>query len=254
MPTMIVILVPLFGMSWVLGHVTRKTPYNHLAAAVIFVISMLNGLHYVHVFDQSIVYYQFRSLEIADYLPALSGYALGYFVAHFRGLVYAPFKAIAIAASLYAMFLPVAKEITNPLILYGAPRFVVNGVLVQRTNSTCGPCSLAVILDSYGISKSEDEIAMASRTSASGTELWYLARYARSLGFRAEFRFDNGTVFESSIIGIRLGQTGHFVAVLRVDGNEVLIHDSTSGLKTISFQDLRGRFQYSGISLLIRRA
>lgn len=55
----------------------------------------------------------------------------------------------------------------------------------------CGPASLKIVLDYYGVEKSERELASLTHTDMDlGTTAQELARVAESLGFRSEIRED----------------------------------------------------------------
>lgn len=59
-----------------------------------------------------------------------------------------------------------------------------DGVCLQSTMATCGPCSLATVFRSLGEPKTEAAIARGAFNSMTSTESWYLLRYARRQGLR----------------------------------------------------------------------
>jgi hypothetical protein len=234
-----------------LGWVCRRHWAIYTALPVAFLLAVGNAWYYLHLSDTWSAYFQYRSYAVVDFTPSLAGFVVGFSFRHARGIVHAPWKAALVALSLYALFLPVAKPLIDPLQLRGPEHRVVDHTIIQRANSTCGPCALAIILDHYGISTSEDEIARACYTSASGTEAWYLARYARSLGCATRFHFDQTSVTPGSIVGITLAGTGHFISILAVDGEHITAHDSTIGRETISRKSLQEKLHFTGMSLVI---
>lgn len=57
----------------------------------------------------------------------------------------------------------------------------------------CGPASLKIVLDYYGVHKSEQELALLTETTELGTNDTHIARAAESLGFEVVIK--NGSSF-----------------------------------------------------------
>lgn len=72
---------------------------------------------------------------------------------------------------------PVEKELDNKW---------KDGVCLQTTAASCGPCCVATMLNIYGIRKSEKEIAPKVFLSGMGSDFWHLARYLRMEGLEVE--------------------------------------------------------------------
>ncbi len=51
--------------------------------------------------------------------------------------------------------------------------------------SMCGPASLKIVLNYYGVDKSEEELAMLTNATESGTDDASIVHAAESLGFKA---------------------------------------------------------------------
>lgn len=123
-----------------------------------------------------------------------------------------------------------------------------NGVCLQSGGSTCGPASLATLLSLYGTRKSEEEIARNVYSSASGTENWYMIRYARNLGFKVTcfYEKDYEKAQFPSIIGTSLGKIGHFVVLMDRRADVYVIGDSLIGRMELSREKLNRRYKFEG--------
>lgn len=214
-----------------------------------FFASSLNAIYYLHFLDHSSIYYTYRSWPWADFTPAASGFLIGSLFSqhksHARWMAY-----LTILAALIFMATPWIKPLLIPLNSFENPRWYRN-VCMQTSFSTCGPCSAVNVLKKYGVNITEAEAATACMTSETGTELWYIARYIRSLGLHADFINDANHIPSSSIIGLDLGGTGHFVTVLSVNENHIEIADSCQGPVSITFDKLISSYHYSGLALVI---
>lgn len=128
-----------------------------------------------------------------------------------------------------------------------------DNVAIQSTGSTCGPSSLATILNYYGKQDTEANIAQHAYTSSSSTENWYLARYAHSQGFDYQFltvaKLDQ--VPTPSIIGVRLGYIGYFIVLLGTKNGLYEIADSLSGRAFLTERQFNQKYRYTGFALHI---
>jgi ABC-type bacteriocin/lantibiotic exporter with double-glycine peptidase domain len=124
-------------------------------------------------------------------------------------------------------------------------------VCLQSTASTCGPAAAATILRSFDFRTTEAKLAAAAHTSASGTEVWYLIRELRRLGFAATPRTRVrvlGEVTSPAIAGVRNASTGtgHFVALVRRDEDTWHLGDPLTGGATCSTAEATNRFDFTG--------
>lgn len=131
-----------------------------------------------------------------------------------------------------------------------------NDIAMQTTPSTCGPASLTTILTRYGDTVSERKIAEGAYTSGSGTENWYLARYAASKGHGFQFLHepDLSQVPRPSIIGVKIGHYGHFVTLLDRNMQAYLIGDSLSGPHWLTPEQFAEKYRYTGFVLHISKS
>ncbi|HOM02358.1 MAG TPA: C39 family peptidase [Acetivibrio sp.] len=131
-----------------------------------------------------------------------------------------------------------------------------DGVCLQSTGSTCGPSALATIFNYYGISKSEQEIARASFSSSSGTENWYLIRYAEKNGLKTEVSYKNSLedVPVPSIIGTYInGRIGHFITILGKEGDRFVVGDSLKGRLLLTEKEFNEYYTFSNFVLHLKK-
>ena len=145
-----------------------------------------------------------------------------------------------VVSLLRCSFLPAAcsyfnrNELTN---LSG--RIDSDGVYLQTTGYTCGPAATATVLNAYGIKDTERNIALNTGcNSYSGTKSLDLVdyintRYGNKL--RAEYRYfkDIDSLINTDAFFIAEVEAGaftdHFVAILGLDNNSVMIADPSVG-------------------------
>jgi ABC-type bacteriocin/lantibiotic exporter with double-glycine peptidase domain len=137
----------------------------------------------------------------------------------------------------------------------------------QETDYTCLPACIRIVLDFWGVSRTEQEIAQVCRANVAGTLLREAIAGVQQLGFHA-LRLDNGTFDDLTgylsqglpvIVGLAAavlypqGSGGHAVVVCGMEQNEVLYVDPISGteerLDTARF--MRAWRQRRGLGLVI---
>jgi ABC-type bacteriocin/lantibiotic exporter with double-glycine peptidase domain len=131
-------------------------------------------------------------------------------------------------------------------------------VCLQSTASTCGPAAAATILRSFGVNTTEAELASAARTSASGTEVWFLIRELRRRGFTVRPRTGIRTldqVTPPAIAGVRNASTGtgHFIALVRRESNNLFVGDPLTGGATYAMEDATNLFTFTGFFVEVSR-
>jgi hypothetical protein len=200
--------------------------------------------------------YGVRTVAGSELLAALAGFAAGWVqVRVVPKLRLSPLGARSVVPVLLAfgLMLPYLKPVLRPLSKASLRDLWQDGICMQSSVATCGPASAATILRELGIKASERELAEESFASASGTENWYLARALRRRGVRTEFRLDDK--LESAlpaIAGVRLKSadySGHFIAVLKREGDSLVVADPMEGRFTITFAELRSKYELTGFVL-----
>ena len=98
----------------------------------------------------------------------------GPFTRH-NGLVLSVFMMIPVY--IYPIIYPVEVELANNW---------EDGVCIQSSVASCGPCCAATILNYYGIRKSEKEVGPEVFLSKMGSDIWHLVRYIKDQGLNAK--------------------------------------------------------------------
>lgn len=214
--------------------------------------SILAGVYYLHVLPEWSWFYELRSW------PGFEGFALFLGGAAGACVTLLPrwLLPLALAGVLAMTMVPYLKPVLAPLPTDALSPKWENDVCLQSTPSTCGPASVATILRGLGLNVTEQEVATLAHTYAGGTEAWYLARLVRSKGLRAKFDFRHGMPEDLALpamVGIRLGNAGHFIAVLERNGEMLTIADPLSGKETVSLATLQKRCELTGFHLSIIR-
>lgn len=214
--------------------------------------SILAGVYYLHVLPEWSWFYELRSWKGFEAFALFLGAAAGAFVTLLPRRV----LPLALAGVLAMTMVPYLKPVLAPLPADAFSPKWENEVCLQSTPSTCGPASVATILRGFGLDVTEQEVATRAHTYAGGTEAWYLARLVRSKGLRAKFDFRRGMPEDLALpamVGIRLGNAGHFIAVLERNGEMLTIADPLSGKETVSLATLQKRCELTGFHLSIFR-
>lgn len=215
--------------------------------------TVLFSIYYLHVLPERAWFYTLRSWVGSEFLAVFlggAGAALATLLPRFL-------LSLPLFLALGTAFLPFMKRIMNPPNLAESKEYWEGDACFQSTASTCGPASSASILRSLGLPASEHEIAIASHTSASGTEAWYLARHLRSRGVDTHFDFRptfDPSVVLPAVVGVRLiGGSGHFIAVLAVKGNTVIFVDPLRGRKELALDAFLKAYSFSGFHLSVTK-
>jgi hypothetical protein len=206
--------------------------------------------YYAHVVD-SRLYFEWRAQPVTDLLPSLVGLTIGWFTSRTK-----PRSILASAiATLTLVGLAHAKPHLIPLAAPLQDTWNAN-VCLQSTGATCGPCSAATVLRSLGVQATEAELATESHTSATGTLNWLLVRALRARGVRATYHQPHGieAVRFPAILGVRMGQVGHFIAYLGRDANGYLLGDPLVGPETLGPVEFARRYQFDHFAIELERA
>jgi hypothetical protein len=214
--------------------------------------------YYFKVLGEPIWLYEFRSLPGSELAAAGAGFLAG--CLHGRFSTSARFRTI-VGNRLFAilLFFGLIGPYVKPLLL--PPRWSQfedrwsDGVCLQTSESSCGPACAATLLRQLGQPASEKEIARESYTSRHGTENWYLARALRRHGAPVQFILQTDASQPwpcPAIAGVRLGESGHFITILRCQGDKYVIGDPLGGQHAQSQADWRNVYQFTGFCLVFK--
>jgi hypothetical protein len=210
------------------------------------------AVYYLHILPEDAWFYTLRSWPGSEFLAVFLGCAGGAAATLLpRWLPGVPLLAVVglVAA-------PYIKPLIRPLsddIFRERSR---GEACLQSTGSTCGPASITTILRHLGVSTTEHTVARAAYTDTGGTEAWYLARYVRSRGLSAHFDFRDTfspEVGQPALVGVRLGNIGHFIAVLDCHDDQVTYADPLHGEEHVSLAEFQRRYDFTGFHMVIQR-
>lgn len=209
------------------------------------------AIYYAHLIEVPHWYYQFRSLKGTELLLIPIGIASGLLATFLpRPLVILP-----LLGSVAFTIVPFLKPLIGPISDQTFEDTWNDDICLQSTPSTCGAASTATILNHLGHQITEKEIARAAYSYTGGTEAWYLVRAIRAHGVEATFHSSPPGSISShdlpAIIGVKLGDIGHFIPVLSHQDGYYLIGDPLRGPETMTLEALRERYELTGFQLHI---
>lgn len=234
----------------------KKPLKSRVWLVVVAVIAAIPGasfaVYYAHIIPETSWYYQFRSIAGTELLMVFVGVAGGFFATLLPRLLLALplFGVVAISV------IPILKPLIGPLAQNELKDQWDGDVCLQSTGSTCGAASTATILKLLGIEATESEIAKEAHSYSGGTEAWYLARAARSRGCDVEFDFRSGFSPDGglpAVVGVRLGNIGHFIPVLGREGERFVIGDPLKGKEVLTLEELEKRYEFTGFHMRVKR-
>ncbi|CAN5909446.1 hypothetical protein BH11VER1_BH11VER1_09550 [soil metagenome] len=230
--------------------------FFRLKALLIFGIlalpSVLFATYYLHLLPEREWFYELRSWRGTEFLVVFLGAAAGALASLLpRAVLIVPLFGFMAAA-----MVPYLKPLMGPLADDDFREKWEGDACLQSTLSTCGPASVSTIMRRLGLPVSEREVARAAFTYTGGTEAWYLARYVRSNGLHARFAFHKSFAPSEelpAVVGVVVGNCGHFIAVLEVNNGQVSFVDPMFGPEKLSLSDFKERFTFTGFRLVIHK-
>ncbi len=221
-----------------------------LLFGVLAIPSILFASYYLHILPERVWFYTLRSWSGSELFAVFLGAAGGVFATLLPRFI----LVILLALTVLTVSVPYLKMIINPLRIADLKDKWEGDACLQSTESTCGPASSASILRFLGEDASESEIARSAYSTASGTEAWYLARYFRARGLTPKFDFQPTFVPSipmPSIVGVRMGSFGHFIAVLKISDGIITFVDPLSGKRELKAEEFLRAFTFTGFHLSI---
>ncbi len=267
MSALTALVVPLAFALFALGFVAwggaRAPPRARVALLVLCVpaalVAALFPAYFLHLkFLDQPWYYELRSREWADLLPALGGLSCGVLAGVMHQRRQGRDRAwLRVGAGLVVLLLLVS--FAKPWLTLVRPAVIRDewrgGVCLQSTPSTCGPCAAATVLRALGVPAKESELAHEARASRTGTQNWMLARALRRRGLEVAFdapeRLD--AVAAPAVVGVFLSSgAGHFVAWLGERDGRYVVGDPLEGELVLTPEEFARRYRFGRFALLVR--
>ncbi len=251
---MVLTLAITLGLALCAAVVGWRAPRSRalgVGAVVLALVATANVAYYAHRCDDLPGYFRYRTWWWADHVPALSGFLVGYCLKTLDRTARLASTAASALLALAAIVGPWAKPLLLPLDQLDPVGHWQDGICIQTTSSTCGPCALTNLLHRHGIVTSERELAFEAMTSGTSTELWYLARCAERRGFTTSFVAGDQALRPDAIIGKGLGGTGHFIAITAGADGTLAIADSVAGASHVPLAKAQKLLGTPGMSLLV---
>jgi len=228
-----------------------------IIAILMFIISLLFPMAYISkILSQMPIYCSFRAMPYCEVLvsfcvplAAIVSVSLNKAIKQKAFLICS--QSLIFILCLAFVSTPYIKPVIRPLNPVIFHEKYSDGVCMQSTSSTCGPACLVTILNQCGIVDTELSVAEHSFSCGSGTENWYLARYARQRGLYYKFSFIKNIreVQAPAIIGVGVGRSGHFITLLQYKDGLYTIGDPLIGLEKLSENELLQKYPFTGFVL-----
>lgn len=258
----------LFLLGFKISPVTRSTPYAiacFISAGILAIPALLFVAYYGHVLDRAVWFYAFRAAPYTELTASGIGVGAGLIVERVKWVDstthLARPKLMALGMVLFCcglLFIPYIKPLAAPLTVPLQDKWS-DGVCLQSTPATCGPCSAATLLRQFKIVTSEHELAAECFSYQGGTENWYVVRALRRRGIETQYLVTSpqpATLPVSSIAGVQLGgagRGGHFITILERSRDRYIIGDPLVGRLILTPKQVYSRYYFTGFFLIARR-
>jgi predicted double-glycine peptidase len=242
-----------------LARLVTRTGYRWLLGGLFFLFclpALSFILYYAHIFGEPLWYIQFRSIDYIEVLSSMWGLFFGFVFYDKPKNKYLHLQWPVLC--LFLIFIPFAKSYLMPPEILGTVMKDKwdDDVCMQTTHSTCGPAALATILTYSGIPTTEREVAVGSYTAVSGTEIWYLIRYARNHGMNVKIQVkkDLSMVSAPAILGTVIGgKYGHFIVLLEKKNDTIIIGDPAIGHRDLTESEFKEAYGFNGFAVSFTR-
>lgn len=258
-------------LGFVLFYIVRSKYQKHkkyqpvmlILSVLLFLVTLLFPMSYIGDYLTNIsLYTHFRTLPFVEVLIVFAVPLFACLSVHFSeessGKIAARknkmIRRVCLGLGVIYISSIYIKPVIRPINTYGAQERWLNDVCMQSSSSTCGPACLATIIHSYGPSKQEMEIAKHTYSCGSGTEIWYLLRYAKKLGFDYQLAQAQSIseVRTPAILGVNTFYgAGHFITVLENDEGTYYIGDPLEGDLYLTESEFNEKYQFTGFAVSI---
>ena len=125
-----------------------------------------------------------------------------------------------------------------------------NGVVMANDNYSCGPASLATVLNKYGLNLNLNEVSKHTNTSLNGTTMQSLIDTAKYYGFSAYgVEIDTKCLKENNIVHLNINGCEHWTIINKLTDTHVFLADSTEGNMNFTIDEFNSYFSKKAIVL-----
>ena len=227
-----------------------------VAAIACALPAVLMAAYYLHLYDDALWFYEFRSLPFSELSASAAGFP-AWLIQAWVAKRAPRLRALVPGLLMVGLFVPYMKPVIAPLDVERLAAVCKDGVCLQTTASTCGPASAASILRLFNVEETEKTLAREAFTSAGGTENWYLARALRRRGFDVRYEIQQKPVKQlpwPSVAGVTLpGGGGHFIAILGETAEGYVVGEPMSGKLIVPKSRVRTAYDFTGFFMVVEK-
>ena len=151
-----------------------------------------------------------------------------------------------------------SKELENSNDIEGADESVkifeekkdTSGIVMANDNYSCGPASLATVLNKFGLNLSLNEVSQHTNTSEDGTSMQSLIDAAKYYNFSAYgIEINTKNLKENYIVHLNINGCQHWTVISKVTDTHVFLADSTEGNMNFSIDEFNSYFSEKAIAI-----
>ena len=125
-----------------------------------------------------------------------------------------------------------------------------SGIVMANDNYSCGPASLATVLNKYGLNLSLNEVSQHTNTSEDGTSMQSLIDAAKYYNFSAcGVEIDTQNLKENYIVHLNINGCHHWIVISKVTDTHIFLADSTAGNINLTVDEFNSYFTKKAIVL-----
>ena len=125
-----------------------------------------------------------------------------------------------------------------------------NGVVMTNDNYSCGPASLATVLNRNGLNLNLSEVSEHTNTSLNGTSMQSIIDAAKYYNFSAYgVEMNTEDLEENHIVHLNVNGYEHWTVISKVTDTHVFLADSTEGNMNFTIDEFNSYFSRKAIVL-----
>ena len=142
---------------------------------------------------------------------------------------------------------PDNMEEEYPLDIMEEPKDMT-GIVIANDNYSCGPASLATVLNDYGLNLSLNEVSQHAKATENGTSMQSLIDAAKYYNFSAlGVSIDSSILKENFIAHMNINGCQHWTVIRKITETHVFLADSTEGNVNLTLDEFNSYFTQKAI-------